>query len=108
MNCTTANKIPITHILRSIYQCNPDEVKGNEVKYKAPHRNERTASLCVNREMNVWKDFGSGRGGRAVDLVCELSGVSLSGAEAPIAAACSGVSAEATCVLQLNTADVAA
>lgn len=80
MNCTTANKIPITHILRSIYQCNPDEVKGNEVKYKAPHRNERTASLCVNREMNVWKDFGSGKGGKAIDLVCELSGVSLSGA----------------------------
>ena len=78
MNCTTANRIPITHIMKSIYQCDPDQVRGDEAIYKA--RNERTASLFVNREKNIWKDFGSGRGGRAVDLVCELSGVSLSGA----------------------------
>jgi hypothetical protein len=80
MNCITANKIPITHILRNIYQCEPSEIRGNEVKYKAPSRNEHTASLFVNREMNVWKDFGNGKGGKAIDLVCELSGVSVAGA----------------------------
>jgi len=80
MNCTTANKIPITYILRNIYQCEPDEIRGNEVKYKSPARSERAASLFVNREKNVWKDFGNGKGGSPVDLVCELSGVSLSGA----------------------------
>lgn len=80
MNCLTANNIPITQILKTIYQSTPEEIRGKEVKYKAPNRNERIASLSVNIEMNVWKDFGSGKGGKAIDLVCELSGVSPSGA----------------------------
>lgn len=80
MNCNEANKIPITYILQSIYQCEPDEVRGNEVKYKAPHRNERTASLFANRVKNTWYDHGTGKGGSAIDLVCELSGVTVTGA----------------------------
>ena len=80
MNCTEANKIPATYILQSIYQCKPDEVRGNEAKYKAPHRNERTASLFVNRVKNTWYDHGTGKGGSAIDLICELSGVTVTGA----------------------------
>lgn len=80
MNCTEANNLPITYILESIYGCKPEGSRGNEVLFKAPHRNERTASLFVNPQRNLWKDFGTGKGGRAVDLVCELSGVTVTGA----------------------------
>lgn len=80
MNCNEANNIPNTYILHKIYQCEPVEIRGNEVKYKAPHRDERTASLFVNRVKNTWYDFGTGKGGSAIDLVCELSGVSVPGA----------------------------
>jgi len=55
-------------------------VRGSEAIYKSPNRDERTASLSVNRELNVWRDFGNGKGGKTIDLVCELSGVSVAGA----------------------------
>ncbi|WP_423126402.1 toprim domain-containing protein [Gaoshiqia sp. Z1-71] len=79
MTCTEANKIPCTHILTHHYN-QTGEVRRNDVWFKAPNRNESRPSLKVNRTDNVWYDFGSGKGGRPVDLVCYLSGVSVAGA----------------------------
>lgn len=79
MNCTEANKIPCTHILTHHYN-QAGEVRRNDVWFKAPNREETKPSLKINRLENVWYDFGSGKGGRAIDLVCYLSGVSVAGA----------------------------
>ncbi|MGD9928879.1 MAG: toprim domain-containing protein [Mangrovibacterium sp.] len=79
MNCTEANKTPCTHIMTYHYN-QAGEVKRNDVWFKAPNRNETTPSLKVNRIENIWYDYGSGKGGRPVDLVCYLSGVSVAGA----------------------------
>ncbi len=77
MNCQEANKIPIINILKSIYNCDPDNISRDEIKYKSPSRNERTASLFVNPQKNIWKDFGTGKGGGSIDLVCYVSNVDI-------------------------------
>lgn len=41
--------------------------------YLSPFRDETNPSFCVKPGTNVWFDFGTGEGGGAVDLVCNLS-----------------------------------
>ncbi|WP_372773473.1 toprim domain-containing protein [Mangrovibacterium sp.] len=79
MNCNEANNIPCTHILTLHYN-QSGEVRKHDIWFKSPNRNESQASLKIDRVKNVWYDFGSGKGGRPVDLVCYLSGVSVAGA----------------------------
>lgn len=79
MTCNDANKIPCTHILSHHYNQSL-EIRKNDIWSKAPNRNESKPSLKVNPIENIWYDFGTGKGGRPVDLVCYLSGVSVAGA----------------------------
>ena len=41
----------------------PVSRKGNDVWFRSPFRNERTASFKVDTQRNVWFDFGLGKGG---------------------------------------------
>lgn len=42
--------------------------------YFSPFRDERTPSFNIKPDANVWFDFGTGEGGGAMDLVCNLAG----------------------------------
>lgn len=50
----------------------PTRVQGIHHWYCSPLRNERTPSFKVNTERNQWYDFGSGKHGDIIDLVCAL------------------------------------
>jgi DNA primase len=79
MNCNQANEINIAGFLQSIGIA-PKTAHGNSFMYCSPFRNEKTASFKVDRVKNVWFDFGTGTGGRLVDLVCQLYRVDVAGA----------------------------
>ena len=69
MNIATANAIPLSEILKKIgYE--PSKIKGNDLWYHSPFRDEKTASFHVNPVKNVWHDFGEGIGGSAIGFVC--------------------------------------
>lgn len=50
----------------------PVSRKGNDVWFRSPFRNERTASFKVDTQRNVWFDFGLGKGGDIFHLAGEL------------------------------------
>lgn len=79
MNCTTANKLSIAGFLTS-KGFRPVKHTDNSFTYCSPLRNEKTASFRVDRIKNLWYDFGTGMGGRLIDLVCELYKVEVAGA----------------------------
>ena len=79
MNCITANKIRIAGFLTS-KGFNPAKQNDNSFTYCSPLRNEKTASFKVDRTKNSWYDFGTGTGGRLIDLVCEMYRVGVAGA----------------------------
>jgi len=71
MQIFEAKQIPITSILPA-----PVHKNGTDYWYIAPYRTEKTASLKVNIQKNLWYDFGAGRGGDIIDLVCLLKNCS--------------------------------
>lgn len=77
MNCTTANQISITGFLLS-EGISPDKHDSKSFWYKL--RDEKTASFKVDRVKNIWYDFGTGTGGRLIDLVCQMYRVEVPGA----------------------------
>lgn len=79
MNCEQANKIDIAGFLKSQGK-SPEKTSGNGFLYCSPFRNEKTASFKVDQVKNVWFDFGTGTGGRLVDLVCQMYRVGVPGA----------------------------
>lgn len=79
MNCSQANEINIVDFLtKSGIQ--PATVKGRNLWYNSPLRNEKTPSFKVDPDKNVFYDYGTGTGGRLVDLVCQLHQVEVTGA----------------------------
>lgn len=79
MNCTEANKMSIAGFLLS-KGFNPTDHNESSFLYFSPFRNEKTPSFKVDRFKNVWYDFGTGTGGRLIDLVCQMYRVGISGA----------------------------
>ncbi len=79
MNCKEANKLSIVGYLAS-QGINPAKQNNDQVWYCSPLRNETTPSFKVNQSLNLWYDFGSGENGTLIDLVCKLTGSSVSGA----------------------------
>lgn len=80
MNCTEANKTPITYILKQFYGIDPVKQNTKRIFYKSPFRQESQASFTVSEDRNNWKDWGTGESGTAIDLICILSNVDVSGA----------------------------
>jgi len=66
-NCIEANKIDLVDFLSNLGYT-PQKVRNNDYWYLSPLRNEKTPSFKVNRKLNVWFDFGEGRGGNLVDF----------------------------------------
>lgn len=79
MNCQQAKKIPITHYLRT-KGIQPKTVKNGSAWYISPFRNEATPSFKVDRQNNIWYDFGTGTGGNLLDLVTQIEKTGIAGA----------------------------
>src|SRR5690606_9102176 len=58
------------------------EVKraGRNLKALSPFSNEKTPSLMVSPEKQIWHDFSSGKGGNMFSFVMEMEGVAFKGA----------------------------
>jgi hypothetical protein len=46
----------------------PSKIKGNSYWYHSPLHEEKTPSFTVNRNRNIWYDFGLGKGGSIIDF----------------------------------------
>ena len=46
----------------------PQKIRNSDYWYLSPLRQERTPSFKVNRNKNLWHDFGSGKGGDLIDF----------------------------------------
>lgn len=64
-------RIPIEEFLARLGH-HPMQRKANALWYKAPYREERTASFKVNMEKNLWFDYGLGKGGNIFALAGEF------------------------------------
>jgi len=82
MNIEQAKSIPIPQIMERIGVA-PFRENEREIRYLSPLRQERTASFHVHRVRNVWYDFGEGKGGNSIDLVCAY--LQASGEDATVA-----------------------
>ena len=73
MNAKQANRISIRNYLISI-GINPVSSNKSSSFYLAPYREEKTPSLKVSHEQNLWVDFGNdNKGGTLIDLVLRLN-----------------------------------
>ena len=79
MNCTTANEISIEEFLLT-KGISPKNQNSRNSWYFSPLHNEKTASFKVDQVRNLWYDFGTGTGGRLIDLVRQLFRVDVPGA----------------------------
>jgi hypothetical protein len=70
MNIDKAKTIPLFDILR-IMGHSPAKMTENDLWYVSPFRSENTPSLHVTVNKNQWYDFGDGRGGDGIAMVCE-------------------------------------
>ena len=67
MNIDQIKKIKLQDFLATI-DCKPVKQYGVNLMYLSPLRTEKHASFKVNTELNLWYDFGIGRGGNIIDL----------------------------------------
>ncbi|MBT3383127.1 MAG: mobilization protein [Prolixibacteraceae bacterium] len=79
MNCLQAKKISIIGYLASV-GINPEKVKNGAAWYNSPFRTESTPSFKVDRNLNLWYDFGIGTGGNVLNLVMNLNSTDVAGA----------------------------
>lgn len=77
MNFEQAKNIKIEEYLK-LKNINPDRSRGagRVLIYKSPYREEKTPSMEVNTEKNVWYDHGTANGGTIIDLVMLLQNIS--------------------------------
>ena len=71
MNIEQARKIVLEEYLQS-YNITPVRAQGNSLWYISPFRQETVASFKVNREMNLWHDFGNDDKGDIIKLAMIL------------------------------------
>lgn len=71
MNIETAKQIKLQDFLQAIGHT-PIKVGSEKLYYKSPFRNETVASFKVNTKLNLWYDFGLGKGGGIIALAEEL------------------------------------
>ncbi len=79
MNSKQAKEIPIESFLSQVGH-KPTKMKGSDLWYTSPLREENSASFKVNQALNTWYDFGLGKGGNILDLVCEMFNEDIRGA----------------------------
>ena len=68
MNIDQIKQIKLQDFLATI-GCKPVKQYGVNLMYLSPLRTEKHSSFKINTELNLWYDFGIGRGGNIIDLV---------------------------------------
>ena len=71
MNTEKIKQIKLQEFLATI-DCKPVKQYGVNLMYLSPLRTEKHASFKVNTELNLWYDFGIGKGGNIIDLAALL------------------------------------
>lgn len=71
MNIEDTKHLSIKDYLKEQGICPTKEHSGYGM-YKSPFRDEKTASIKVDYQKNLWHDFGSGEGGSIIDLVMKM------------------------------------
>ena len=71
MEIDALRQIPLADFLTRLGH-EPIRRRGNEWWYVAPYRTERTPSLRVNVDKQLWYDFGLGKGGDILTLAGEF------------------------------------
>lgn len=71
MTITDVKQIRISDYLHSLGY-SPVKQQGGNLWYKSPFRQESEPSFKVNTELNLWYDFGAGKGGNIIALAQEL------------------------------------
>ena len=86
MNIKQAKQIKIEAYLEQI-GCTRTSTKSNEIWFKSPLHEDRTASFRVNQILNTWFDYGynGGEGGDLIKLIQKIHSVSVSEALAILA-----------------------
>ena len=69
MNIKEALQVPVSIVLQ-IMNARLFKENDREAWYFSPFRLEKTASLHVHTQKNVWYDFGEAEGGDVINLVC--------------------------------------
>lgn len=67
INIEQARQVDLVEYLASTGH-EPQKITRNDYWFLSPLRDEKTASFKVNRKLNVWYDFGLGKGGNFVDF----------------------------------------
>ena len=65
--CARAKEIDLVDYLFSL-GFKPTKIRNNDYWYLSPLRDEKEASFKVNRKLNMWYDFGLGKGGDLIDF----------------------------------------
>src|SRR5882724_2562653 len=77
LSCREARQIDLVDYMASLgYQ--PRKIRNQDYWYCSPFRNENTPSFKVNRNRNIWFDFGEGKGGDIIDFGVQYLNCSIS------------------------------
>ncbi len=71
MTIQEAKQIKLADYLQSLGYT-PVKQQGASLWYKSPFRQETEASFKVNTDLNLWYDYGLGKGGNIIALASEL------------------------------------
>lgn len=66
-SCRQARQVDMVEYLKKI-GFSPQKIRGNGYWYFSPFREEKEPSFKVNRQLNVWYDYGVGKGGNIIDF----------------------------------------
>ena len=72
LSCERARKVCIVKTLAKLGHF-PTRKSEKEAWFLSPLRSETQASFSVSLIKNLWYDFGTGKGGSAIDLIMELN-----------------------------------
>jgi hypothetical protein len=76
ISCETARSVCIVKTLAKLGHF-PSHKSEKEAWFLSPLRSETQASFKVSFRLNRWYDFGIGKGGNVIDLVCLISNCSV-------------------------------
>ncbi|TVZ26594.1 Toprim domain-containing protein [Gillisia sp. Hel_I_86] len=76
LTCEIARSICIVKTLAKLGHF-PNRTTEKEAWFLSPLRSETQASFKVSLKLNRWYDFGMGKGGNVIDLVCLISNCSV-------------------------------
>lgn len=77
MNCLKAKNIDLVQYLKK-HGFEPQKIRGENVWFLSPFREEKTASFKVNSSKNIWYDFGNACGGTMIDFLQKYHDCSIS------------------------------